>query len=430
MSEAFRIGIAGLGTVGTGVIKILQQNADLITARAGRPIEIHCVSARSKQKDRGVDLSNYKWTDRSIDIAESEEVDAVVELIGGSEGDALELVRTALENGKHVVTANKALLAHHGFKLAQTAESTNVSLNYEAAVAGGIPIIKAMREGLAANRFSAVYGILNGTCNYILTMMRETGGNFDDILKEAQEQGYAEADPAFDIEGIDAAHKLCILTSLAFGVKPDFDNLHITGITDINAIDIEYATEFGYRIKLLGIARKTPEGIMQIMEPCLVPIGSPMGIVEDVYNAVYAEGDFVETPLLTGKGAGEGPTASSVVADLIDIARGIKIPTFGAPVDDLKTAAWIDIGETKAHYYIRLHVLDRPGVISDISAILKEDNISIQAMVQRARDPDQPVPVVLTTHDVRHADMVNAIEKIRNLQTCVEKPCFIRIEEM
>lgn len=430
MSEPFRIAIAGLGTVGVGVIKILTENKDVITQRAGREIEIVAVSARSKDKDRGVNIDGYEWFDNTADISACESADAIVELVGGSEGVAADVVRAALSGGKHVVTANKALVAHHGSELAKAAEDNNVSLMYEAAVAGGIPVIKMMREGLAANNYNAVYGILNGTCNYILTMMRETGADFADVLKDAQEFGYAEADPTFDIEGVDAAHKLCILTSIAFGVKPDFDAMKIKGITQINATDIAYATEFGYRIKLLGIARKIDGKIMQVLEPCLVPINSPMGIVEDVYNAVYVEGDFVETPLITGKGAGEGPTASSVVADIIDLARGLHIPTFGVPVSALQDAQWIDLGETQARYYLRLEVVDQPGVIADISAILKEQDISIEGMVQRSRDPGQPVPIVLTLHDARHANMANAVEQIEALDACKEKPCLMRIEEL
>ena len=430
MSKPFRIGVAGLGTVGTGVVKILTQNADVITQRAGRPIEIVAVSARDKTRDRGVDLSGFDWVENSVDLAHHGDLDAVIELIGGSDGVAADLVNTALDNKRHVVTANKALVAHHGYALAQKAEGHGVSLAYEAAVAGGIPIIKAMREGLAANKMHAVYGILNGTCNYILTIMRETGRDFADVLKDAQELGYAEADPTFDIEGIDSAHKLCILTAIAFGIKPDFDAIKIQGITNINATDIAYATEFGYRIKLLGIARNHNGKIMQVLEPCLVPIHSPLGMVEDVYNAVYAEGDFVETPLLTGKGAGEGPTASSVVADIIDLARGLDVPTFGVPAEALKDAQWVDLGDIVARYYLRLSVIDQAGVIADISSILKEQDISIESLVQRGRDPGQAVPIVLTSHEVPHANMIKAVSLIEDLETCTEKPCLMRIEEL
>ena len=430
MSEPFKIAIAGLGTVGVGVIKILQQHSEMIEMRAGRPVEIVAVSAKTKNRERGIDLSGFEWVDNAEDLANYKGVDAVLELIGGSEGTAANLVKGALENGLHVVTANKALLAHHGIDLATTAEKNNACLLYEAAVAGGIPIIKGLREGLTANEIKSVYGILNGTCNYILSEMRTSGRDFQDVLQEAQEAGYAEADPTFDIEGIDAAHKLAILTAIAFGVKPDFDAVTIEGITHINATDIAYADEFGYRIKLLGIARRENGKILQVMEPCLVPIGSPLGIIEDVYNAVYVEGDYVETPLFTGKGAGEGPTASSVVADLIDLARGIRLPTFGIPASKLQDAQWADPGETENRYYLRLSVLDQAGVIADVSAILRDQNISIEGLVQRARDPGQPVPVVLTTHETKHADMVKACSMIEALETSVDKPRLMCIEEL
>lgn len=430
MSEPFRIGIAGLGTVGVGVVKILQKNAELVARRAGRPIEILAVTAKNGDRDRGVDLSAYQWVSKTEDIADVKGLDAVVELIGGSEGPAAELVRKSLKNKRHVVTANKALLAHHGYELAKLADDNGVCLMYEAAVAGGIPIIKAMREGLAANDIKSIYGILNGTCNYILTTMRQSGRSFEEVLKEAQAAGYAEADPAFDIDGIDAAHKLCLLAAIAFGVKPDFDNLTIEGIRHINSTDIAYATEFGYRIKLLGVARRENGKILQVMEPCLVPIESPMGIIDDVYNAIYVEGDFVETPLLTGKGAGRGPTASSVVADLIDLARGHRLPTFGIPAKDLQDAVWADPGETVNSYYLRLMVVDRAGVIADVSAILRDKNISIEGLVQRGRDPGQPVPVIITTHETRHADMAGACELIEKLDCCIEKPRLMVIEQI
>lgn len=429
MNKAFRVGVAGLGTVGVGVIKILEQNAELITARAGRPIEVVAVSARSKGKDRGIDLSKYDWVDNTCAMADYD-LDAVVELVGGSDGVALELVKNTLSHQKHVVTANKALVAHHGYELATLAENNDVSLAYEAAVAGGIPIIKAMREGFAANQFKAVYGILNGTCNYILTQMRETGRDFEDVLKDAQELGYAEADPSFDVGGIDAAHKLCLLTAIAFGVKPDFEALEIQGIDHLNATDIAFATDFGYRIKLLGVAREVDGQIMQVVEPCLVPIDSALGKVEDVYNAVYIEGDFVQNPLLTGRGAGEGPTASSVVADLIDIVRGIKVPTFGVPASALKTAKRVDMGSTTNSYYLRMSVLDQPGVIADVSAILRDHHISIEGMLQHGRDPGQPVSVVITTHESKHKDMLDAVQNIEKLDSCTEKPCLMAIEEL
>ncbi len=428
MTQAFKVAIAGLGTVGAGVVDVLQTHKDLIAQRAGRAIEIVAVNAKNRAKDRGVDLAPYKWVDDSNAFADMDDVDAVVELVGGSDGMALSLVKNSLSKKKHVVTANKALLAHHGFELAELAEDNGVNLCYEAAVAGGIPIIKAMREGFAANKINGVYGILNGTCNYILTEMRETGRDFEDVLKDAQELGYAEADPGFDIDGVDAGHKLCLLTALAFGTRPDFSSLEMTGIRHINATDIAFASELGYRIKLLGIARRYEKGIMQIVEPCLVPVNSTLGTVEGVFNAVHVEGDFVQTGHLVGRGAGAGPTASAVVADIIDIARGLKTPTFGIPAKSLKDPKWVDIGETVNTYYVRMNVLDQPGVLADVSAVLRDHHVSIEAFLQRGRDPGQPVPMVMTTHETRHSDMTKACAQLEKLKSVLEKPCLIPIE--
>ncbi|NQZ13267.1 MAG: homoserine dehydrogenase, partial [Alphaproteobacteria bacterium] len=364
MSEPFKIGLAGLGTVGVGVVKILQNHADVIEQRAGRKIEIVAVSARSAGKDRGVDLSAYKWVDNFVDMAANDDLDAVIEMIGGSEGDVRNLVESSIQNAKHVVTANKALLAHHGASLAASASKNNVSLGYEAAIAGGIPIVKAMREGLAGNDVEGVYGILNGTCNYILTEMRETGRDFDDVLKEAQEKGYAEADPTFDVDGIDAAHKLTLLTALGFGVKPDFDALPITGIRDISSDDIRFAGELGYKIKLLGITKKVGDKILQRIEPCLVSHDSALGNVEGVFNAVCVQGDFVNKIMLEGPGAGEGPTASAVVSDIVDIARGNRPPVFGVPTYQLKEATWADREDIESRFYLHLEVQDTSGVIA------------------------------------------------------------------
>ncbi len=428
MAEPFRLGIAGLGTVGVGVIKVVQQNGDLLAERAGRPIEITCVSARSKDKDRGVDISSYRWIDKMEDIAAQDDVDAVIEVVGGSEGGAYNLVKGALSAGKHVITANKALVAHHGVELGTLAEKNDVSLAYEAAVAGGIPIIKAIREGLTANKIDAIHGILNGTCNYILTQMRETGRGFEEILVEAQELGYAEADPSFDIGGIDTGHKIALLAANAFGMKPDFNSVKMTGIAHLTATDINFATELGYKIKLLGIARCQDGQVLQTVEPCLVPIDSPLGAIEDVYNAVFVSCDFVETPLFTGRGAGEGPTASSVVADVVEIARGLKIPTFGIPMSALKEPSRLRQSDTFGRYYLRLSVLDQSGVMADVSAILRDNNISIEGLIQHGRDPGQSVPVVITTHEVKHADVVAACDLISRLDVSSEDPCIIRIE--
>jgi homoserine dehydrogenase len=326
--EALRIGIAGLGTVGRGCLELLQANRDLMVERCGRPILVTAVSARDRGRDRGVDLSTVRWFEDARLLAADPDVDVVLELIGGSEGIAREVVEAAVAAGKSVVTANKALLAHHGTTLARQAEVAGVSLGYEAAVAGGIPIIKVLREGLAANGITRVYGILNGTCNYILSTMRESGREFAEVLAEAQALGYAEADPSFDIDGVDAAHKLAILTALAFGCEVNFAGVHCEGIRQVSALDIAFAGELGYRIKLMGLARVINGGVEQRVHPCMVRKEAPIANVEGVFNAVVADGDFVGTVLAEGRGAGAGPTASAVVADLMDIARGIRLPTF------------------------------------------------------------------------------------------------------
>jgi len=434
MSESsqkpYRIGVAGLGTVGAGVIKLLQDNQELVARHAGRPIEISGVTASNKDKDRGVDLSAYQWMDSLDDMINSPEVDAVIELIGGSDGMVKDMVEGALKKGKDVVTANKALLAHHGFELSKLAEENKASLAYEAAVAGGIPIIKALREGLSANNINSLYGILNGTCNYILSEMRETGRDFDDVLKEAQEKGYAEADPSFDIDGIDAAHKLALLGALAFGVKPNFDELEINGIRDVESRDIKHADELGYRIKLIGMARRAGENFVQVMEPCLVPINSALGSVEGVFNAVMTQGDFVDKTMMEGRGAGEGPTASSVVADIIDLARGNNLPAFGVASNELKQATWQNADSLSYKAYIRLKVEDHSGVLADITACLKESSVSADSFLQHPRKEDGEATVVILTHEEPLKDIKAAVEKLGNLPCVLDKPMLMRVEEV
>ncbi len=431
MSHVFRVGIAGLGTVGAGVVRLLQSHEDLIARRAGRRIEIVAVSARDKARKRDVDLGDYQWIDDPVKLADVANLDAVIELMGGSEGPAKILVERSLMAGRAVVTANKALLATHGAALAGLSEHHNAPLMFEAAVAGGIPIIKTLREGFAANRVGAVYGILNGTCNYILTEMRETGRAFDDVLKEAQEKGYAEADPTFDIDGIDASHKLCILTALAFGVKPALGTIATQGIRKVTAEDIKYANELGYRIKLLGIARRGADGrITQSVEPCMVPLHSPMGAVDGVYNAVFVENDFAGTGLSVGRGAGAGPTASAVVADIIDLARGHRnVPVFGMPVHELADGVWAGPETVSCGYYMYMVVKDEPGVLAGISAIMRDHKISIESMLQRGRDPGKPVAIVMVSHAALRQDVNAAMSKIASLDSVVEDPHIIRIEE-
>jgi homoserine dehydrogenase len=386
------------------------------------------VSARDRARDRGVKLDAIRWHDDPTALAADPLVDVVVELIGGSEDPARGLVLAALAAGKPVVTANKALLARHGVALAEASEASGAALAYEAAVAGGIPVIKTLREGLAGNRIRRVAGILNGTCNFILTSMRERGREFADVLAEAQRLGYAEADPSFDIDGIDTAHKLAILAALAFGRAVRFDDVHIEGIRNVTALDIAFARELGYRIKLLGIARRTETGIESRVHPCLVPENSPLARVDGVYNAIVAEGDFVGRIMLEGRGAGAGPTASAVVADLIDIARGRGAPVWGAASAALSAAPAVPMADYVGAYFLRLMVLDRPGVIADVAGALRDSGVSLESMLQHGRAPGEAVPIVLVTHDTRESQMRAAIEWIERLETVLERPSVIRIE--
>ncbi len=437
MTGPLRVAVAGLGTVGIGTLRLLRRNADLLARRAGRPLAVAAVSARDRRRDRGggIDLSEFRWFDDAAAMAVDPDIDIVVELIGGAEGAARAVVETALAHRKHVVTANKALIAKHGTALASQAEERGVRLLYEAAVAGGIPAIKTLREGLAANSILRVYGILNGTCNYILTTMRETRREFADVLAEAQRLGYAEADPSFDIDGVDTAHKLAILTSLAFGTAVDIDGVHIEGIRHISPLDIDFAEELGYRIKLLGIARPTEHGIEQRVHACMVPRETPVAHVEGVFNAVVVEGDFAGRVALQGRGAGAEPTASAVVSDLLDIAAegggGHRVASvFSVPAAALARRPAVPMERHAGAYYIRLMVLDRPGVIADIAAALRDEQVSMEAMIQRARAPGEAVPVVLTTHDTEEAAMRRALRRIGELATVLEPPRMIRIEHL
>jgi homoserine dehydrogenase len=430
MSRPLSVAVAGLGTVGAGVLRLLSENAEIVAARAGRPVVVKAVSARDRTRDRGVPVSTLRWYDDPVALAADPTTDVVVELIGGSEGPARALVEAALAAGKPVVTANKALLAVHGAAIAEQAEAKGVALAFEAAVAGGIPAIKALREGLAANRIRRVAGILNGTCNYILTVMREHKREFAEVLAEAQKLGYAEADPSFDIDGVDAAHKLAILAALAFGRPVDFAAVHVEGIREVSALDIALAEELGYRIKLLGLAARTTAGISARVHPCMVPASAPIARVDGVFNAVVAEGDHVGRVMLEGRGAGAGPTASAVVADLIDLARGRVTPVWGAAAGALAAAPSVPMDRHVGAYYLRLMVLDRPGVIADVTGILRDQAISLEAMMQRGRAPGEAVPVVLTTHDCEEAQMRRALAHIAALEAVLETPALIRIEPL
>jgi homoserine dehydrogenase len=429
-AQPLTVAIAGLGTVGAGAMRLLTQNAGVIERRAGRPIRVVAVSARDRSRDRGVDLGPIAWFGDAVAMAHEAPAEVFVELIGGAEGIARAGVEAAIGRGRSVVTANKALLAHHGTALARQAEAKGVALAYEAAVAGGIPVIKSIKEGLAGNRIQSVYGILNGTCNFILSTMRKSRRPFADVLAEAQKLGYAEADPTFDIDGLDTAHKLAILAGLAFGAEVNLAGVHVEGIRAMSPVDIDYADELGFRIKLLGIARRTEHGLEQRVHPAMVPVRASIAHVDGVFNAVVTEGDFVGRTLMEGRGAGAGPTASAVVADLIDLARGERRPAFAVPASELKPMPSAPMDRHRGPYYVRLMVVDRPGVIADIAAALRDEEVSMEAMIQRARDPGEAVPVVLTTHETEEARMRRALARIARLDSVVEPPHMIRIEAL
>lgn len=422
MKGSLKIAIAGLGTVGGGVAKLLAANRDLITRRAGRPIEIVAVNARDRQRDRGFDLSQFEWVDDTQALAGRKDVDVVVELIGGADGPALALARATIASGKAFVTANKAMIAHHGVELASAAEATATPLKYEAAVAGGIPVIKGLREGAAANVLTEVYGILNGTCNYILTRMDAEGLDFAHVLAEAQAAGYAESDPSFDIDGIDAAHKLCILASLAFGTRLDFDAVHIGGIRHVLAADIAQARALGFCVRLVGLAQADTHGLFQSVQPCLVPLTHPLSAVQGAMNAVVTEGNFVGRLLFEGRGAGEGPTASAVVADLIDIARGEFGPAFAMPVMALAKARAADPGARRGRSYLRFTVADKPGVLAELTAAMRDGGVSIESMIQRGAAPDGGVVVAMTTHDGPARAVDAALSRLEDSPSLVGKP--------
>ncbi len=434
MTNALRLGIAGLGTVGTGVLDILKAHGPLIAMRGGTPVLVTAVSARTKGKDRGHDLGQFEWFDDPVALARSMNIDVLIELIGGDSGPAKEAVEAAIASGKHVVTANKALLAHHGVGLAKAAEARGVALNFEAAVAGGIPVIKTLREGLAGNSVRKVFGILNGTCNYILTKMGNEGRGFSEVLKEAQQLGYAEADPTFDVGGFDTAHKLSILTALAFGTEVNISGITIEGIESITLEDIRNASDMGYKIKLLGVAVAHEGGVEQRVHPTLVPKGSPVSDTDGVFNAVVVKGDFVGDLMLEGRGAGSHPTASAVVADIVDIARSNFRPAFGVPVAKLKP---YKAAPQKAHeggYYVALQLHDKPGAVASIAKILADEKISIESIVQRGKsDKDAPratAPFILITHDTLEYALRKAITRIEKDGHVAAHPRVIRIERL
>ena len=427
MGSPLRIAVAGLGTVGTGVVRVLLDRRDDLVARAGRDLTIATVSARDRQKRRASFIAELPWVDDPLSLVTSD-ADAIVELIGGEEGVALELVRAALLAGKHVVTANKALLSKHGGELAEIAERKGVALKFEAAAAGGIPIVKALRESLVAHGVGAVRGILNGTCNYILTQMESTGRSFQDVLADAQRMGFAEADPTLDIGGGDTAHKLALLASIAFGIRPTLAHTSIRGIADVTTEDIAFAREFGCRIKLLGVARRSPEGIDQRVHPAMVRRSSPLGDIDGAFNAVVADAGEAGPFFFAGRGAGQAPTAAAVIADLVDVARENIGPVFGRPADQLEDARPAPENARAAAFYLRFHAVDQPGVLAEIAGKLAHAQVSIESMIQRGRAPDETVAIVMITHECPPAAVETALKAIACSDRVLGTPKMIPME--
>ena len=428
MARTINIAIAGLGTVGAETYRLITEESDFLKARSSANFNVVAVSAKSRDKKRDVDLTGAEWITDCRDIADIDNIDVVIELVGGSEGVAKELVEKAITNGKSVITANKALVATHGNNIRELVAKHDVMFGYEAAVAGGIPIIKTIREGLASNRLGKIYGILNGTCNYILSVMRETGQEFEDILADAQRLGYAEADPSFDVDGVDAAHKLAILSAIAFQTPINFSGVYVEGIRLISPIDIDFATELGYRIKLLGIGELLGNGLQQRVRPCLVPVNIPIAQVEDVFNAVAAEAEGLGTSLSYGRGAGAGPTSSAVLSDLLDFANNRRTSFLGTADSELVVRPIQELQNLSGSYYLRLQVYDRPGVLADLTAVFRDKGVSVEALLQRGRNPDGTVPVVLTTHETSEEAIQKSVAEFEKLENVVEKPCILPIE--
>lgn len=434
--KPINVGLLGIGTVGGGTFTVLQRNAEEITRRAGRPIRITMVADRNLDHARKITEGACRVTDDAFAVVSDPDVDIVVELIGGY-GVAKELVMKAIANGKHVVTANKALLATHGNEIFEAAQEQGVMVAFEAAIAGGIPIVKAVREGLTANRIEWVAGIINGTTNFILSEMRDKGLDFDVVLKEAQRLGYAEADPTFDIEGVDAAHKITLLSSLAFGIPVQFDKAHIEGISKLDAIDIQYAEQLGYRIKLLGISKRTEEGVELRVHPTLIPTKRLIANVEGAMNAVLVQGDAVGPTLYYGKGAGAEPTASAVIADLVDVTRmhtadpENRVPHLAFQPNAMSDLNVLPMDDVQTSYYLRLRVQDKPGVLADITRILSDEQISIGAVIQKEPGAGETqADLIMLTHLTREKRINAALAKIEALDVVAGKVTKLRMEEL
>ncbi|MEM7471901.1 MAG: homoserine dehydrogenase [Pseudomonadota bacterium] len=429
MADPLRLGIAGLGTVGAGVVKIIRQKAELLSARAGRDIVISAVSARSRNKDRGVNLANFAWEEDPVALATREDIDVFVELVGGEDGPAKSAVEAALNAGKDVITANKAMLAMHGQALAEQAETAGRIVRFEAAVAGGIPVIKTLTEGLAGNDIKRVMGVMNGSCNYILTRMESAGLTYEEVFAEADGLGYLEADPQLDVGGIDAAHKLAILSSIAFGTQVDFAGITLEGIESVTIEDIKHAADMGFKIKLLGSAQRTARGLEQSMAPCLVPATSPLGQLDGGTNMIVLEGDHVGQIVLRGAGAGEGPTASAVLSDIVDIARGIRLPTFGQPAASLERAKSAK-SATPAPYYLRLSLEDKPGALAKVATALGDAGVSIDRMRQYDHEDATTAPVLIVTHTVASDALKTALDALPATNVINGTPVALRIEKV
>ncbi len=426
MTQQLRLGIAGLGTVGTGVVKIIRSKAALLAARTGTDIIITAVSARDKTKDRGVNLSGYAWEDDPVALARRDDVDVFVELMGGTDGPARNATEAAIAAGKDVVTANKAMLAIHGQSLAKLAEDAGRLIRFEAAVAGGIPVIKALTEGLAGNEITRVIGVMNGSCNYILTRMENAGLSYEEVFAEADGLGYLEADPQLDVGGIDAAHKLAILSSIAFGTQVDFDGIELEGIERVSIEDIRHAADMGFKIKLLGVAQKTGRGLEQRMMPCLVPDTSALGQLDGGTNMVVLEGDEVGQVMLRGAGAGMGPTASAVLSDVCDIARGVRLPTFGQPAAQLlKSTPARSV--LPAPYYLRMDLMDKPGALAKVASVLGNAGVSIDRMRQYGHSSEN-APVLIVTHKAAKDALDSAIAAMPATGVLASDPVALRIE--
>lgn len=432
--KEIQVGMLGFGTVGSGVVRLIRENASIIQEKLGAKLNLKRIAVRDTKKDRGIPLEPGVLTDDFQSVLSDSGISIIVELIGGY-SPAREYVLAAIENGKHVVTANKALLAFHGEEIYAAAARKRVEVRYEAAVGGGIPVLSAIKGNMAANRFWTVLGILNGTCNYILTRMTREGADFDAVLKNAQDLGYAEADPTFDIQGIDTAHKLCLLITLCFGTRVDFKDIYTEGIASVSALDIDFARRFGYRIKLLAIGKRDGERVEARVQPTMVPVDDPLSAIDGVFNAIRVTGNYAGTVMFSGRGAGMEPTASAVVGDLMAIARNIMVGVGrrSAPLgyldEKIISLPIKPIGETVSKFYLRFSVVDRPGILAKIAGALGENGVSIRSVIQTAKKDGVPVPVVIVTHEAREMDVRKALEKIETMEITSESVKLLRIED-